>query len=72
MNILEQLIYIRAGEVSTVLVKEEQLDLLELLERLDPGVGEGNLEVEDKKGRKARDILHKWCWDCGYFGAYKE
>ena len=53
LNILEQLIYIRAGEVSTVLVKEEQLDLLELLERLDPGVGEGNLEVEDKKGRKA-------------------
>ena len=42
-----------------MLVKEEQLDLLELLERLDPGVGEGNLEVEDKKERKVPLIS---CW----------
>ena len=49
----------RAGEASTVLVKGEQLVLLELLGRLDPGVGGGNLVVEGKRGRRA---LSTSCW----------
>jgi len=50
---------IRVGEAITVLAREEQLVPLELLERLDQGVGGGNLEVEGKKERRA---LSTSCW----------